>query len=166
MTLINRATQEDVCQMKEAEYIKYTMKLARFDYENEVETYHQIAKKAHEIDTRYDQRYPGKDILVLQPNKKINVREGVIDARYTGDIIIILQNKTDKPFRIEHVEKIVQAIYLSLINILGLQSVNNREQLEKNERRTQDFGLTGQFTVPVNIAFNIQNESHQIFQLP
>ncbi|KAG9291354.1 hypothetical protein G9A89_003458 [Geosiphon pyriformis] len=28
MTLINRATQEDVCQMKEAKYIEYTMELA------------------------------------------------------------------------------------------------------------------------------------------
>ncbi|KAG9304763.1 hypothetical protein G9A89_003937 [Geosiphon pyriformis] len=47
MTLINRATQEDVRQMKEAEYIKYTMKLAGFDYENEVETYHQIASHTY-----------------------------------------------------------------------------------------------------------------------
>ncbi|KAG9284593.1 hypothetical protein G9A89_004635 [Geosiphon pyriformis] len=47
MTLINRATQEDVCQMKEAEYIKYTMELARFDYEDEVKTYHQIASHTY-----------------------------------------------------------------------------------------------------------------------
>ncbi|KAG9301722.1 hypothetical protein G9A89_016793 [Geosiphon pyriformis] len=43
MTLINGATQEDVCQMKEAKYIEYTMELAGFDYEDKVETYHQIA---------------------------------------------------------------------------------------------------------------------------
>ncbi|KAG9294156.1 hypothetical protein G9A89_021515 [Geosiphon pyriformis] len=43
MALINGATQEDVRQMKEAEYIKYTMELAGFDYEDEIETYHQIA---------------------------------------------------------------------------------------------------------------------------
>ncbi|KAG9293033.1 hypothetical protein G9A89_016395 [Geosiphon pyriformis] len=96
----------------------------------------------------------------------INIRGGVIDAGYIEDIIIMLQNKTNKPFRIEHAEKIAQAIYLSLINISGLQSVKNREQLEKSERRTQGFGSTGRFTVPVNIAFNTQNESHQILQLP
>ncbi|KAG9294421.1 hypothetical protein G9A89_001926 [Geosiphon pyriformis] len=83
-------------------------------------------------------------------SKGINVREGVIDAGYTGDITIMLQNKTDKPFKIKHAEKIGQAIYLSLINILGLQSVNNREQLGKSERRMQDFGSTGQFTVLIN----------------
>ncbi|KAG9288400.1 hypothetical protein G9A89_021431 [Geosiphon pyriformis] len=150
-----------------------------------------LIKSKLESNTGYDLRYPGKDTLVLQPksltkinlkialeillgaivqivsksslaSKGINIREGVIDAGYTEDITIMLQNKTDKPFKIEHAEKIAQAIYLPLINILGLQSVNNREQLRKNERRMQGFGSTGQFTVPINIALNIQNESHQI----
>ncbi|KAG9303207.1 hypothetical protein G9A89_000742 [Geosiphon pyriformis] len=47
MTLINRATQEDVHQIKEAEYIEYTMELAGFDYEDEVKTYHQIASHTY-----------------------------------------------------------------------------------------------------------------------
>ncbi|KAG9290352.1 hypothetical protein G9A89_007083 [Geosiphon pyriformis] len=287
MALINRATQEDVYQMKEAEYIEYTMELAGFDYEDEVEIYYQIAshtyltkeaqiqrleqmniqlceecvmfcddqwclecyalsiplpdenneneiefeiselveelptmpiyffekqpllqlkyfdnhgqgirpEKAHEIDAGYNLRYSEKDTLVLQPksltkinlkialeilpeamvqiasrsslaSKGINIRGGVIDAGYTGDITIMLQNETDKPFKIEHAEKIAQAIYLPLINISGLQSVNNREQLGKSERETQGFGSTGRFTVPVNIALNTQNESHQILQFP
>ncbi|KAG9301828.1 hypothetical protein G9A89_004507 [Geosiphon pyriformis] len=129
-------------------------------------------KKTHEIDAGYNLRYPGKDTLVFQPksltkinlkitleipleaivqiasrlllaSKEINIRGGVIDAGYTGDITIILQNKTDKPFRIKHAEKIAQAIYLPLINISGLQSVNNREQLGKSEKKTQGFGSTG-----------------------
>ncbi|KAG9300056.1 hypothetical protein G9A89_018333 [Geosiphon pyriformis] len=98
-------------------------------------------------------------------SKEINIRGGVIDAGYTGDITIMLQNETDKLFRIEHAKKIAQAIYLLLINISGLQLVNNREQLGKSKKKIQDFGSTGQFTVPVNIAFNTQNESHQILQL-
>ncbi|KAG9298053.1 hypothetical protein G9A89_008412, partial [Geosiphon pyriformis] len=47
IALINRATQKDVHQMKEAEYIEYTIELAGFDYENEVETYHQIASHTY-----------------------------------------------------------------------------------------------------------------------
>ncbi|KAG9294430.1 hypothetical protein G9A89_001935 [Geosiphon pyriformis] len=43
MALINGATKEDVHQMKETEYIEYTMELAGFDYKDEVEVYHQIA---------------------------------------------------------------------------------------------------------------------------
>ncbi|KAG9291528.1 hypothetical protein G9A89_021947 [Geosiphon pyriformis] len=272
MALINGATKEDVHQMKEAEYIEYTMELAGFNYKNKVEVYHQIAKqmnirlckecimpcdeqwcpecyalsiplpskndeneiefgdseeteeiettpsylienqpalqlkyfnnngqrikpeKAHEIDAGYDLRYPDKDTLVLKPksltkinlkialeippgaivqitswsslaSKGINVRGEIIDAGYTGDITVMLQNKTDKLFKIEHAEKIAQAIYLSLINISGLQLVNQREQLGKSDRGTQGFGSTGQFTVPVNIALNTQNEFHQILRL-
>ncbi|KAG9300572.1 hypothetical protein G9A89_000753 [Geosiphon pyriformis] len=47
MALINGATKKDVCQMKEAEYIEYTMELAGFDYEDEVEVYHQIASHTY-----------------------------------------------------------------------------------------------------------------------
>ncbi|KAG9302256.1 hypothetical protein G9A89_008747 [Geosiphon pyriformis] len=47
MALINGATKENVHQMKEAEYIEYTMKLAGFDYEDEVEVYHQIASHTY-----------------------------------------------------------------------------------------------------------------------
>ncbi|KAG9286217.1 hypothetical protein G9A89_014203 [Geosiphon pyriformis] len=128
-------------------------------------------EKAHEIDAGYNLRYPGKDTLVFQPkfltkinlrivleilpeaivqiafqlllaSKGINIKEEVIDAEYIRNIIIMLQNETNKPFRIEHAEKIAQAIYLPLINILGLQSVNNREQLGRNEKGTQSFGST------------------------
>ncbi|KAG9298681.1 hypothetical protein G9A89_012749 [Geosiphon pyriformis] len=124
-------------------------------------------EKAHEIDAEYNLRYPGKNTLILQPksltkinlkialeispgtmvqiasrlslaSKEINIRGGVIDAGYTEDITIMLQNETNKPFKIEHAEKIAQAIYLPLINISGLQSINNREQLGKSERGTQD----------------------------
>ncbi|KAG9289187.1 hypothetical protein G9A89_022496 [Geosiphon pyriformis] len=122
-------------------------------------------KKAHKIDAGYDLKYSGKNTLFLQPkfltkinlkiafeilpeamiqiasqsllaSKRINVREGVIDTEYTEDITIMLQNETDKSFRIKHTKKIAQAIYLSLINISELQSVNNREQLGKSKRRT------------------------------
>ncbi|KAG9306877.1 hypothetical protein G9A89_002546 [Geosiphon pyriformis] len=127
-------------------------------------------EKVHEIDAGYDLRYPDKDILIFKPksltkinlkialkispeaiiqiafqfslaSKGINVRGGIIDAGYTGDITIILQNETDKPFKIEHAKKIVQAIYLPLINILGLQLVNQRELLGKSERGTQEIGV-------------------------
>ncbi|KAG9294551.1 hypothetical protein G9A89_008662 [Geosiphon pyriformis] len=236
MALINRATQENVCQMKESEYIAYTFEIVGYNYENEVECPECYAfsillpsknnenkiefgepeateeiettpiyliksqpalqlkyfnnneqgiklEKAHEIDAEYDLRYPDKNTLVLKPksltkinlkialeippgvmiqivsrfflaSKEINVRGGIIDAGYTGDITVMLQNEIDKSFKIDHVEKIVQAIYLPLINILGLQLVNQREQLGKSDRETQGF-------VPVNIALKTQNKSHQ-----
>ncbi|KAG9287525.1 hypothetical protein G9A89_019586 [Geosiphon pyriformis] len=47
IALINGATKEDVHQMKEAEYIEYTMELTGFDYKDEVEVYHQIASHTY-----------------------------------------------------------------------------------------------------------------------
>ncbi|KAG9305051.1 hypothetical protein G9A89_007454 [Geosiphon pyriformis] len=232
MVLINRRTKEEVFQIKEAEYIKYILELAGFDYEDKVECPECYAlsiplpsesneyeikfgkpkatkeiettpvylierikpEKAHKIDARYDLRYPGKDTLVLQSNfftkinlkiafeippeamvqivsrsslasKGINVRGEIIDAGYTKDITIMLQNETDKLFQIEHAKKIAQAIYLPLINISGLQLVSQREQLGKSKRETNGFGSIGRFTIPVNIAFNKQSKSHQILRL-
>ncbi|KAG9289681.1 hypothetical protein G9A89_014416 [Geosiphon pyriformis] len=199
MALINRATQEDVHQIKKAEYNKYTMKLAGFDYEDEVETYHQIAKQmniqlceecimpcddqkclecyafsiplldkndeneikfgvSELIDAEYDLRYSGKDTLILQPksltkinfkiafeilpeaivqiafrllltSKGINIKGRVIDTEYIRDITIMLQNETEKPFKIEHAKEIAQAIYLPLINILVLQVIISAVEL-------------------------------------
>ncbi|KAG9287219.1 hypothetical protein G9A89_008849 [Geosiphon pyriformis] len=43
IALINRATQENVRQMKESEYIAYTFEIAGYNYKDKVEVYHQIA---------------------------------------------------------------------------------------------------------------------------
>ncbi|KAG9287864.1 hypothetical protein G9A89_017459 [Geosiphon pyriformis] len=214
IALINRAIKENVCQIKESEYIAYTFEIAGYNYEDEVKLEQMNVKlceeyimpcneqwcpecyalsvplpsendeneiefgepeateeiettpiyliesqpvlqlkyfnnngqgikpeKAHEIDAGYDLRYPDKNTLVLKPksltkinlkialeippgamvqiafqsslaSKRINVRGGIIDAGYTGDITVMLQNETDKPFKIDHAEKIAQAIYL------------------------------------------------------
>ncbi|KAG9299932.1 hypothetical protein G9A89_009660 [Geosiphon pyriformis] len=47
MALINGATQENVCQMKESEYIAYIFEIAGYNYEDEVEVYHQIASHTY-----------------------------------------------------------------------------------------------------------------------
>ncbi|KAG9288064.1 hypothetical protein G9A89_017659 [Geosiphon pyriformis] len=47
MVLINGGTKEDVLQMKEAKYIEYTLELAEFNYENEVEVYYQITSHTY-----------------------------------------------------------------------------------------------------------------------
>ncbi|KAG9293602.1 hypothetical protein G9A89_005605 [Geosiphon pyriformis] len=186
IALINRAIQENVYQMKKAEYIEYTIELAGFNYKDEFLEYYALSislpnendkneiefrvsklveklpttpiyllenqpplqlkyfdnhgqeirsEKAHKIDAKYDLRYPEKDTLVLQSksltkinlkialeippgamiqiasrsslaSKRINVRGKIIDAGYTRNITIILQNETDKSFRIEHAKKI------------------------------------------------------------
>ncbi|KAG9301999.1 hypothetical protein G9A89_021043 [Geosiphon pyriformis] len=47
MALINRAIQENVCQIKESEYIAYTFEIAGYNYKDKVEIYHQIASHTY-----------------------------------------------------------------------------------------------------------------------
>ncbi|KAG9303578.1 hypothetical protein G9A89_018474 [Geosiphon pyriformis] len=247
MALINRATKENVHQMKEAEYIEYTMELAGFNYEDEVEVYHQIASHTYptqkaqiqqlkqmnirlceecimlcdehillpsendeneiefgepeateEIETtpiyliknQYDLRYPGKDTLVLKPksltkinlkialeippeamvqitsqfslaSKRINVRRGIIDAGYIGDITVMLQNETDKPFKIKHAEKIAQAIYLPLINISEIRVIHSNIFQQELPQTVPNFSEMIEHSLP-KINPNPSSENYHV----
>ncbi|KAG9289287.1 hypothetical protein G9A89_007848 [Geosiphon pyriformis] len=66
IALINRATQKDVCQMKEAKYIEYTMELAGFNYEDEVEIYHQIASHIYPTKKAQIQRLEQMNIQLCE----------------------------------------------------------------------------------------------------
>ncbi|KAG9299102.1 hypothetical protein G9A89_020415 [Geosiphon pyriformis] len=90
---------------------------------------------AHDTDARFDLRYLGKEVIKLEPNsctcidlkialeipatiivqlvsksslvkKRINIRGGIIDVRYIGNIITMLQNNLGKAYIIEPNEKI------------------------------------------------------------
>ncbi|KAG9299710.1 hypothetical protein G9A89_013070, partial [Geosiphon pyriformis] len=63
MALINGATQKNIRQMKETEYIEYTIELAKFNYEDKVETYHQITSHT----------YPTQEAQIQQL-KQINIQ--------------------------------------------------------------------------------------------
>ncbi|KAG9284822.1 hypothetical protein G9A89_003745 [Geosiphon pyriformis] len=85
MALINRATQKDVHQMKEAKYIEYTIKLAGFNYEDEVETYHQIA--SHTYPTQKAQ---------IQQLEQINIQLCEECIMPCDDKYIFLSSKNDQ----------------------------------------------------------------------
>jgi dUTPase len=53
--------------------------------------------------------------------KGINIVEGVCDIRYTGNIIIQLQNTTNDNIILQKYDKITQAIFLLLVSIDRLQ---------------------------------------------
>ncbi|KAG9295897.1 hypothetical protein G9A89_006636 [Geosiphon pyriformis] len=126
----------------------------------------------HDTDARFDLRYPGKDAIKLEPHSRtcidlkimleisatiivqlvswsslakrgINIREGIINAGYVGNIITMLQNDSEKTYIIEPNEKIAQAIFLSLVR---------REELRITARGIQGFGSMGRIDVPVNMA--------------
>ncbi|KAG9299437.1 hypothetical protein G9A89_009389 [Geosiphon pyriformis] len=135
----------------------------------------------HDINTEFNLRYLGKDVIKLElysctcidlkitleilattmvqlasrsslAKKKINIRKGIIDARYIRNIIAMLQNNSEKAYIIEPNEKIAQATFLSLVKIAQLVSVGNREKLRITAKGIQGFRSISKIDVPVNIT--------------
>ncbi|KAG9286833.1 hypothetical protein G9A89_012383 [Geosiphon pyriformis] len=121
----------------------------------------------HNTDAGFDLRYPEKNAIKLEPHshtcidlkialeipattmvqlasrsslakKGINIRGGIIDMEYIGNIIFN--------------EKIVQAIFLPLVRVAQLILVRKRKKLEIKARGIQGFRLTNRVDVPVNMA--------------
>ncbi|KAG9307618.1 hypothetical protein G9A89_023183 [Geosiphon pyriformis] len=140
-----------------------------------------MPKRAHDTDAGFDLRYSGKNAIKLEPHshtcinlkialeiltttivqlafrssltkRGINIRGGIIDMGYVGNIITILQNDSEKTYIIEPNEKIAQTIFLSLVKVVQLVPVRNRKELGITARRIQKFGSTGRIDVPVNMV--------------
>ncbi|KAG9302645.1 hypothetical protein G9A89_007349 [Geosiphon pyriformis] len=105
-----------------------------------------MPEHVHDTDARFNLRYSGKDAIKLEPHlctcidlkrvleipattivqlasqsslakRGINIRKGIINAGYIGNIIVVLQNDSKKAYIIEPNEKIAQAIFLPLLGI-------------------------------------------------
>ncbi|KAG9295312.1 hypothetical protein G9A89_021243 [Geosiphon pyriformis] len=103
-----------------------------------------MPERVHDTGTGFDLRYPGKDVIKLKSHsctcidlkialeipattivqlafqsslvkREINIRGGIIDVGYVGNIIAMLQNDSKKTYIIQPNEKITQAIFLPLI---------------------------------------------------
>ncbi|KAG9286379.1 hypothetical protein G9A89_014545 [Geosiphon pyriformis] len=140
-----------------------------------------MPEHAHDTDTEFDLRYSRKEAIKLEPHpctcidlkvtleipattmiqlasrsslakRGINIRGGIIDTGYVGNIIAMLQNDSEKAYIIELNKKIAQAIFLFLVRVAQLVSVGKREELEITARGIQGFGSTGRIDVPVNMA--------------
>ncbi|KAG9306731.1 hypothetical protein G9A89_004440 [Geosiphon pyriformis] len=140
-----------------------------------------MPEHVHDMDAGFGLRYPGKEAIKLEPHlciyidlkvaleilattmiqlasrsslakRGINIREGIIDAGYVGNIITMLQNDSKKAYIIEPNKKIAQAIFLPLVKIAQLVSVGNREELGITARRIQGFRSMSRIDVPVNMA--------------
>ncbi|KAG9301559.1 hypothetical protein G9A89_004830 [Geosiphon pyriformis] len=105
-----------------------------------------MPKYMHDTNTKFDLRYLKKNAIKLKPylctcidlkvaleiptttmvqlvsksslaNKGVNIRGGIINTGYIGNIIAMLQNNSEKTYIIEPNKKIAQAIFLSLIKV-------------------------------------------------
>ncbi|KAG9291205.1 hypothetical protein G9A89_004608 [Geosiphon pyriformis] len=145
-----------------------------------------IPKRVHPTDTGFDLHYledksttlpprsitkinlkivveilPGIIIQIVSQSslakKGISVQRGVIDSEYTGNLMVLLQNNSEKPYTIESKEKIAQTIFLLLVKIGKFVPVKNREELLQTTRRTFDFGLTEK-GIEANFAETIEEK--------
>ncbi|KAG9307375.1 hypothetical protein G9A89_017204 [Geosiphon pyriformis] len=64
----------------------------------------------------------------------------------------MLQNDSEKTYVIEPSKKIAQAIFLPLVRVAQLVSVEKREELEITARGIQGFRSMGRIDISVNIA--------------
>ncbi|KAG9298603.1 hypothetical protein G9A89_000822 [Geosiphon pyriformis] len=151
-----------------------------------------MPERAHNTNAGFDLRYPGKEAIKLEPHlctcinlkvaleipattiiqlvsrsnlakREINIRGEIIDVRYVGYIIAILQNNSEKTYIIEPNEKIAQAIFLPLVKIAQLVSVEDRKELGITAREIQEFRSTSRIDVPVNMVEE-KTDQNQIFE--
>ncbi|KAG9293088.1 hypothetical protein G9A89_016450 [Geosiphon pyriformis] len=140
-----------------------------------------MPEQVHDTNARFDLRYPEKKAIKLEPHshicidlkvaleilattiiqlasrsslvkRGINIRGGIIDMGYVGNIITMLQNNSEKAYIIELNKKIAQAIFLPLVRVAQLVLVGKRKELGITARGIQRFGSTGRIDVPVNMA--------------
>ena len=96
------------------------------------------------FDTGVHIQLPKNTVGFLKSKSGLNVKygitsEGVIDAGYTGSIMVKLYNHSDKPYRVRKGDKISQLVILPCL----LPELDVVDSLEDTERGTGGFGSTG-----------------------
>ena len=102
------------------------------------------AKESAIFDTGVHVEIPVGYVGMLKSKSGLNVKhgitsEGVIDAGYTGSIVVKLYNHGGYDYRVEKGDKISQLVIMPIITP-GLEEVDT---LEDTERGTGGFGSTG-----------------------
>lgn len=96
------------------------------------------------IDTGVHVEIPVGWVGFLKSKSGLNVRhgivsEGVIDAGYTGSIIVKLYNRSAVPYEVRAGDKVTQLVVLPVM----LADVEIVEELDDTDRGDDGFGSTG-----------------------
>jgi dUTP pyrophosphatase len=97
------------------------------------------------FDTGVHVSLPAGTTGFLKSKSGLNVKhgitsEGVIDAGYTGSIIVKLYNHGHEPYRVYPGDKITQLVIIKLADVSALEPV---DKLGETERGNRGFGSTG-----------------------
>ncbi|KAG9288038.1 hypothetical protein G9A89_017633 [Geosiphon pyriformis] len=121
-----------------------------------------ILKRAHPTDAKFDLHYL-KDQSTTLPLRSItkidlkivvkippeimvqivSIQGGIIDSGYTENLMVLLQNNSEKSYIIEFKEKIAQAIFLLLVKVGKFVPVENRKKLTQTIKGIYGFRSTG-----------------------
>ena len=102
------------------------------------------AKEAGYFDTGVHIEIPKGFVGMLKSKSGLNVRfgivsEGVIDAGYTGSIVVKLYNHGGYDYRVKRGDKISQLVILPIIT----PELEEVKELEQTSRGSGGFGSTG-----------------------
>lgn len=103
------------------------------------------AKDSATFDTGVHIELPVGHVGMLKSKSGLNVRygitsEGVIDAGYTGSIVVKLYNHSGRDYKVNAGDKISQLVILHLSNVGELDVV---ESFPETERGSNGFGSSG-----------------------
>lgn len=102
------------------------------------------AKEAGYFDTGVHIEIPKGFVGMLKSKSGLNVKfgivsEGVIDAGYTGSIVVKLYNHSGYDYRVKRGDKISQLVILPIIT----PELEEVKELEQTSRGSGGFGSTG-----------------------
>lgn len=103
------------------------------------------AKGSATVDSGVHVAIPRGYVGFLKSKSGLNVKhgivsEGVIDAGYTGSIIVKMHNLSDETYYVSQGDKITQLVILPLSPMFDLELV---DELDETERGDRGFGSSG-----------------------
>ncbi|KAG9299200.1 hypothetical protein G9A89_013848 [Geosiphon pyriformis] len=114
-----------------------------------------MSEHIHDTNAGFDLKYPGKKAIKLEPNLHTYI-DLKIALEISATTIVQLASRSSlvkKGINIKgEIIDIAQTIFLPLIKIAQLVSVEKREELGITAREIQEFKSTGRIDIPVNMA--------------
>lgn len=106
-----------------------------------------LPKNSATINTGVHMEIPKGYVGLIFPKSGLNVKKGilsfgVIDAGYTGSIVVKLYNLGDQPVVFDAGDKITQLVIQPIL-ITDLEAVDGVDQFGESERGANGFGSTG-----------------------
>ncbi|KAG9285766.1 hypothetical protein G9A89_013191 [Geosiphon pyriformis] len=102
--------------------------------------------------------------------KKINIKGEIINAGYMRNIIIMLQNNSDRPYKIESQEKIAQAIFLPLVKIFQLTLIQDQVLLFRTSPKICFLANVANLYLPAkaykHFKIPIYNPTEDVIEIP